>query len=161
MYSIIAAIGKNNELGYKGGLIWHLPNDLKFFKSTTTGKTIVMGENTFKSLKGVLPNRHHVVLSENNDFPEEVEVFSSLEKFLEKYNKVKDEIFIIGGAMVYGEFINICDRMYLTEVDDEFKDATVYFPSFNKDDWDSEVLLENSDNDINYKHVLYKRKKGI
>ncbi len=161
MFSIIAAVGKNNELGYKGGLIWHLPNDLKFFKQTTTGKTIVMGENTFKSLKGILPNRHHVVLSENTDFPDEVEVFASLEDFLHKYKKVKDEVFIIGGAMVYSEFIDLCERMYLTEVDDEFKDATVYFPKFNKSEWDSEVLAENSDNNINYKHVLYKRKKGI
>lgn len=160
MFSIIAAIGKNNELGYKGDLIWHLPNDLKFFKKTTTGKTIVMGENTFKSLGRILPNRHHIVLSENNNFPEEVEVFANLDDFLNKYKSIDDEIFIIGGAMVYGEFIDICDKMYLTEIDDEFKEATVYFPKFNKKNWTKEILYKNSDDGIKYKHVLYKRKKG-
>ena len=160
MFSIIAAIGKNNELGYKGDLIWHLPNDLKFFKKTTTGKTIIMGENTFKSLRGLLPNRHHVVLSDKTDYPSGVEVFKDLDSLLKKYESVKEELFVIGGAFVYSEFINICDQMYLTEIDDEFKDATVYFPKFNKEDWEREELFENSDNGINYKHVLYKRKRN-
>ena len=60
-FSIIAAIGKNNELGKDNNLIWHLPNDLKFFKETTTGKTIIMGRRTFESLPRLLPNRHHIV----------------------------------------------------------------------------------------------------
>ena len=61
-YSIIAAIGKNNELGKDGELIWHLPNDLKFFREITTGHTIIMGKKTFNSLPKMLPNRTHVVL---------------------------------------------------------------------------------------------------
>lgn len=160
MLSIIAAIGKNNELGYNGGLIWHLPNDLKFFKETTTGKIIVMGKNTFKSLGRILPNRHHVVLSSSDGFPEEVEVFKDIDSFLNKYKNIDEEIFIIGGALVYSEFIDLCNKLYLTEIDAEFKDATVYFPIFNKDEWDRVVLAKNSDDGINYEHVLYIRKKG-
>ena len=81
-YSIIAAVGKNNELGANNKLMWHLPNDLKFFKNMTDGKTIIMGRKTFASLPKMLPNRHHVVLSSSNDFPEEVSVYNSFEELI-------------------------------------------------------------------------------
>lgn len=158
MFSIIAAIGKNNELGKDNGLIWHLPNDLKFFKEKTMNKNIVMGSTTFESLGRLLPNRHHIVLAFTNDFPKEVEVFNSIEDLLKKYSNSKEEIFIIGGASIYRQFIDLSERMYLTEINAECKDASVYFPTFNKDDWDREVLAENQDDDISYKHVLYRRK---
>ena len=84
--TIIAAIGKNNELGKNNDLIWSLPNDLKFFKEKTTGHTIAMGKNTFYSLGRVLPNRKHVVFAEEGiKFPSEVTVFHSLEDFLNNY----------------------------------------------------------------------------
>ena len=66
--SLIAAIGKNNELGKDNQLLWHLKEDMKFFREQTTGKTIVMGRNTFNSFKKPLPNRHHIVLSRSNIF---------------------------------------------------------------------------------------------
>ena len=80
--TIIAAIGKNNELGYKNDLIWHLPNDLKFFKEKTTGKTIVMGYNTFLSLPRLLPNRKHIVLSEKKIDNEEVTTVNNLDDLI-------------------------------------------------------------------------------
>ena len=158
-YSIIAAIGKNNELGKDNNLIWHLPNDLKFFKETTTGKTIVMGRKTFESLPRMLPNRTHVVLSSSKDFPSEVLVFSKLEDILEYFKNNNEELFIIGGASIYKLFLDYADKLYLTEIDAECKDADAYFPIFDKDDFDKEILKENSDDGINYTHVLYKRKK--
>ena len=158
--SLIAAIGKNNELGKDNDLIWHLPNDLKFFRETTTGKTIVMGENTFNSLPKMLPNRKHIVLSIDENFnPTGVEVLRSIDEFLDKYKDAKEEMFIIGGASIYKQFIDLVSTMYLTEIDAECKDASVYFPKFNKDEWTREVLKENSDNNINYKHVKYLRKR--
>lgn len=158
--SIIAAIGKNNELGKNNDLIWHLPNDLKFFKEVTTGKTIIMGKNTFDSLPRMLPNRKHIVLNfkkdiENND----VEVFTSIDEFIKNYEMNDEEIFVIGGASIYKQFIDLSNTMYLTEIDAEDKNADVYFPKFDKTEWESEILKENSDNDINYKHVKYLRKK--
>ena len=154
--TIIAAIGKNNELGKNNDLIWSLPNDLKFFKEKTTGHTIAMGKNTFYSLGRVLPNRKHVVFAEEGiKFPSEVTVFHSLEDFLNNY-KSDDEIFIIGGASIYSQFINHVNKMYLTEVDDE-ADADVYFPKFNKDEWKKTIIYSNSDNGINYTHVLYEK----
>ena len=158
-YSIIAAVGKNNELGKDNRLIWHLPNDLKFFKKVTSGKTIIMGRRTFESLPRMLPNRHHIVLSSSNEFPEEVEVYNSLEDLLQSLNGRDEEIFVIGGASVYKLFIDYADNMYLTLVDAECKDADAYFPTFDENDWNQEVLGENEDEGIKYKHVLYRRKK--
>ena len=157
-YSIIAAIGKNNELGKDNKLIWNLPNDLKFFRKTTNGKTIIMGRRTFESLNGLLPNRHHVVLSSSNNFPKEVEVYKDLKTLLEHFNQVNEELFVIGGSSIYKLFLPFCDKLYLTEIEAECNSADAYFPVFNRCDYDSEILLENEDNGIHYRHVLYKKK---
>jgi dihydrofolate reductase len=157
-YSIIAAIGKNNELGKDNNLIWHLPNDLKFFRKVTSGKTIIMGRKTFESLPHMLPNRKHIVLSSSEDFPEEVTVYKDFKELLESLKDTKEEIFIIGGSSIYKLFIDYADNMYLTLIDAECKDADAYFPSFNENDWNQELLAENEDEGIKYKHVLYRRK---
>jgi len=156
---IIAAIGKNNELGKNSDLIWKIKGDMKFFKETTTGHTLVMGKNTFFSLPGLLPNRKHIVLtySSNNVFPNEVTVIHSIEEFDTLSKSIDDDIFVIGGASIYKQFIDKIDMMYLTEIDAECKTADVYFPEFNKQDYDVEILEEHDD-EPNYKHVLYKKK---
>ncbi len=156
MISIIAAIGKNNELGLNNDLIWHLPNDLKFFKEKTLNQNIVMGYNTFVSLGRVLPSRKHIVLSfEKVRLPLEVIQFNNLED-LNNYIKDKD-VFIIGGASMYKQFIDKADKLYLTEIDDTHK-ADVYFPNFDKSLFDKKILGTNSDNGINYTFTLYERK---
>lgn len=157
-YSIIAAIGKNRELGKDNDLIWSLPGDLKFFRNTTSGHTIIMGRNTFDSLPRMLPNRKHIVLSSREDFPSEVEVYKELKSILEKYKESSEEIFIIGGASIYELFLEYCDKLYLTEIDSEDRDASVYFPEFDKSLYNREELLNGEDNGISYKHVLYIRK---
>ena len=156
MISIIAAIGKNNELGLNNDLIWHLPNDLKFFKEKTLNQNIVMGYNTFVSLGRIFPNRKHIVLSfEKVRLPLEVIQFNNLED-LNNYIKDKD-VFIIGGASMYKQFIDKADRLYLTEIDNTHK-ADVYFPNFDKSLFDKKILGTNSDNGINYTFTLYERK---
>lgn len=157
-YSIIAAIGKNNELGKDNDLIWRLKNDLRFFREVTTGHTIIMGRKTFESLPKMLPNRKHIVLSSSEDFPSEVEVYKELKDLLESLKNSEEEIFIIGGGSIYKLFINYADKLYLTEIDASYKDADTYFPTFDKDNYDKEVLKEHEENGISYKHVLYKRK---
>ena len=157
-YSIIAAIGKNNELGKDNDLIWHLPNDLKFFKEVTTGKTIIMGRKTFNSLPKMLPNRKHIVLSSSDDFPSEVKVFHKLEDILDYFKDTDEELFIIGGGSIYKLFLDYANKLYLTEVDAECKTADTYFPIFDKDEYDKEIIKENEDNGIKYTHVLYKKK---
>lgn len=157
--SIIAAIGENNELGKNNDLIWHLPNDLKFFKNVTSGHTILMGKNTFCSLPKVLPNRTNIVLTHNSeDLPEEVVIYNSLESFMNDYRDSDEEVFIIGGASIYSQFIDKAEKLYLTEIAANCPDATIFFPEFDKDNYDKSVVGENVDNGISYKHVLYKRR---
>ena len=158
---LLGAIGKNGELGKDNKLIWYIPDDLKFFKENTINHTIVMGYNTFISLPKLLVNRKHIVLTRKTDLnlPSEVTVFHDKESVLKYARTYNDDIFIIGGASIYKEFINDSDRMILTEIDDICLSADVYFPNFNKNDWDKEIITEKEYKDISYKHVLYKRKK--
>lgn len=157
MYTIIAAIGKNRELGRDNKLLWSLKGDLKFFKEKTTNHTIIMGRKTFESLGRLLPNRKHVVISSSNNFPKEVDVYNNIESLLSHYKDTSEELFIIGGAKIYSEFIDYATKMYLTLVDGEF-DADVYFPMFDESVWIKTVLSENEENGLKYKHVLYEKK---
>ena len=157
-YSIIAAIGKNRELGKDNELIWHLKGDMKFFRDTTTGHTVIMGRKTFESLPKMLPNRHHIVLSSSNNFPPEVEVYNSLEELKKNLDNKTEEMFVIGGGSIYKKFIPYADKLYLTEIDAS-SEADTYFPSFDSDLYDREELLSNEENGISYKHVLYKKIK--
>ncbi len=157
--SIIAAIGKNGELGKNNDLIWKLKEDMKFFKTTTIGHTVVMGRNTYESLPKILPNRKNIVLSTHDINNKEVEVYKNIKDFLTKYKDFSDEIFIIGGASVYSAFIDMVNKMYLTEIDATCTSADVYFPKFNLDSWIKEEISSIEENSIKYKHVLYKKKK--
>lgn len=157
MYTIIAAIGKNRELGRDNKLLWSLKGDLKFFKEKTTNHTIIMGRKTFESLGRLLPNRKHIVISSSNNFPKEVDVYNNIESLLSHYKDTSEELFIIGGAKIYSEFIDYATKMYLTLVDGEF-DADAYFPTFDENDWTKTVLSENEENGLKYKHVLYEKK---
>lgn len=156
--NIIAAIGKNNELGKNNDLIWKIKEDLKFFKDTTMGHSVVMGRNTFLSLPKVLPGRKNIVISDVDIKNNDIEMYRSIKEFLNNYKEYKDEMFVIGGASIYRQFIDLASKLYLTEIDDECKDADVYFPSFDKNDFNKQILSENEENSIKYKHVLYKRK---
>lgn len=157
---LIAAIGKNNELGKNNSLIWYLPDDLKFFKEKTMEKTIVMGYNTFKSLKKCLPNRKHIVLtSKNIDIPG-VSVYHNFMNLLNDLKKTSEDVYIIGGASIYKQFINEVQTMYLTEVNATDDQADTFFPYFDKNDWVQTELASNENNGIKFKHMEYK-KKGI
>ena len=156
-YTIIAAIGKNNELGRNNKLIWHLPNDLKFFKETTTGHTIIMGRKTLESLPKLLPNRHHIVLSSKEDFEESIEHYKTLKELLESLKEREEEMFIIGGASIYKEFIDYASKLYLTEIDASDKKADTYFPEFDKSNYSKIILDKNEENGIKYTHTIYKK----
>jgi len=157
--TLIAAVGKNLELGKDNTLIWSIPEDLKFFRDNTMGKTIVMGMNTLKSLPKLLPNRKHVVLTRKNvELDSSIVVVHSIDELLSYIELLNEEVMIIGGAQIYSQMIGYANKMLLTEIDDT-KDADVYFPSFTLDDWNREVISEHKYNDINYSHVAYTRKK--
>ena len=124
--TIIAAIGKNNELGYKNDLIWHLPDDLKFFREKTTGKTIVMGYNTWLSLpKKPLPKRENYVIYDGDNEIEGATVLRDI-KEIEELAK-HDDVFIIGGAMLYNDLVwlGLIDEAFVTVVS-AFTQADVF-----------------------------------
>ena len=154
--SLIAAIGKNNELGKENKLIWNLPGDMKFFRETTNNHTVIMGYNTYLSIGRPLPNRRNVVLTSKDIDNENIYVYHKIGDLIK--NEIKDEeIFIIGGASMYNYFYDLASRMYLTLVDAEEKNADTYFPNINNNEWKQTFLLENEDNGIKYKHVLFER----
>ncbi len=154
----IAAVGKNRELGKDNQLIWHFPQDLKFFKEQTKGHTIVMGRKTFESLPGMLPKRHHIVISKSGaKFPEEVEVFSSIDAFVDAYQTKEEEIFVIGGATIYKQMLNLCHRLILTEINQSY-DADVFFPEFDKTLYHKQILNDIMENGVHYQHVEYRLK---
>lgn len=156
--NIIAAIGKNNELGKNNDLIWKFKEDMKFFKETTMGHPVVMGRRTFESLPNILPGRENIVISTNNINSDTIRLYKSIKDFLISYKNYNDDVFIIGGATIYREFINIASTLYLTEIDAIEKDADVYFPIFNKEEFNKEIISKQEENRIKYSHVLYKRK---
>ena len=159
--TMIAAIGKNNELGKNGDLIWKFKEDLNFFKEQTMGKPMVMGYNTFYSLRGgkPLPGRQHIVLTSRDIEPNpQITIIRSVDELLKYIEEYNDEVMIIGGASIYKQMIEYSNKLILTEVDAEAKDADVYFPKFNKKEWDSKLLSEQVEDNIKFKHLVYTRK---
>jgi len=130
--SIIAAIGKNRELGKGGELVWRIPDDLKRFKTLTTGHPIIMGRKTFDSIGRVLPERTNIVITRDESWQHEgVVSASSIEDAIEKAKQSagSDEIFIIGGGEIYKQSLPFADRLCLTLIDDT-KDADAFFPEY-------------------------------
>ena len=157
--SMIACVGKNLELGKNNDLIWHLPNDLKYFKNVTKGKTVIMGRRTFESLPGVLPKRRNIVLQLPNESKlDGVEIFNSIPDILENI-KDEDESFIIGGASIYRQFLPYAKKLYLTEVTIGCKDPDVYFPKFDKRKYKKTIVGNGEDGGIKYNFVIYERRK--
>lgn len=150
MITIIVACDKNLVIGKDGKIPWHIPEDLKLFKELTTNKTIVMGKNTWNSLpKKPLPNRRNVVLTHNPI--ENVECYSSIEEIV---RNVKEDIYVIGGAQVYKEFLDkeLVDRIFVSEVKNSYSGDT-YFPKIDNDEW---LFWDGQDYDEFYFKKLFR-----
>ena len=160
MLSVIVAINKNNGIGFENKLLYWLPNDLKRFKSLTTGHPIIMGRKTFESLpKGALPNRRNIVLTHSDLHFEGAETFHSLADALASCEE-KDEAFIIGGASLYQEAIKVADRLYITEIEDAEKPADAFFPTISTDEWQEKSRECHSTDEkhlYSYSFVNYER----
>ena len=158
MISIIAAIGKNNELGKDNNLIWHIKGDLAHLKELTMHKKIVMGASTYKSLPKKLEGREYIILSKSlSNIPDAV-VYQSFDDLLAYLNTLDEEVMIIGGASIYKLFLPYAEVLYLTEIEEE-SNADVYFPEFDKKDFTKTLSEEHVDDDIKYKFVTYVRLK--
>lgn len=163
MLSIIVAIAKNNVIGKDNKLIWHISEDLKRFKSITSGKSMIMGRKTFESLPGILPNREHIILTRDKNFKvdsDKVKVVNDLDTLIEKYSNCEDEVFVIGGAEIYKQLLPYAHKLYLTKIDTDFKGDT-YFPQINYDEFKSEFTSEkftDEKNGLNYTFINLIRK---
>ena len=157
MISMIAAIGKNNELGKNNNLIWHIPNDMKFFQETTMNHIVVMGRKTYESIPGGLPGREIIVIS-TGVVDKGLLVYDNINKIVDTYKNSDVEVFICGGASIYKQFLPYADKLYLTEIDSEDKDADTFFPEFNKKHFKRKVLAKDKYKEINFEICLYEKK---
>lgn len=157
--TMIASVGKNLEIGKDNKLLWPIKEDLKFFKAQTMGKPIVMGMSTFESMnRRKLPGRQSIILTRKNIELDGIIIVHSKEELLDYIEKYKDEVMIIGGASIYNQMLEYSNKLILTEVQKTCSDADSYFPYFNKDEWNREVLSELEEDNIKYKHLVYTRK---
>ena len=160
--SIIVAMAANRAIGKDGQLIWHLSNDLKHFKKLTTGHCVLMGYNTYRSLPNqkALPNRRNIVISSRLEkAPEGFELADSIDKALLMAQN-EEEIFIMGGGMIYEQFLPKANKLYLTRLDKNFE-ADTFFPPINFNNWELtelEVFDDDPQTDYSYKFETWERK---
>ena len=159
MISLIAAIGKNGELGKDNDLIWHLKDDMVYFRKTTLNHKVILGYNTYKSIGKALPQRKNIVLSHHKINDENITVYNDIKELEAKELNTEEECFIIGGASLYNYFINKADKLYLTLIKDSCPLATVYFPKILSEDYNKEIIESKEENGIKYDFVIFERIK--
>ncbi|PWS26087.1 dihydrofolate reductase [Pedobacter yonginense] len=159
--AIAVAVGKNSEIGKNNQLLWHMPADLKYFKQTTSGHTVVMGRKTFDSVGRPLPNRRNIVITRDASLKiDGVEVVNSLNEALNITQSEEKPVFIIGGAEIYHQALPKTNMLYLTTIHETF-DADTFFPVINRNEWDtvsSETHLADEKNKYDYTFEVLKRK---
>ena len=160
MTTIIVAIGENGEIGLKNELLWHLPNDLKHFKTLTSGHPIIMGRNTYESIGKALPNRTNIIVSQRkNWFQEGVLIVGSLKEALKFAKKIDEDIFIIGGGKVYEQTMDFADKLEVTLVKGTFE-ADTFFPKIDAKVWtlvNEEHFEKDEKHDFDYSFLTYER----
>ncbi len=150
--SLIAAVARNGVIGREGGMPWHLPDELRRFKATTMGHTLVMGRRTFDGVGRALPGRRTIVLTRDPEWHRAgVEVAHTFAEALSLAGPA-DEVFVAGGAQVYAEALPYAHRLVITEVDAE-PEGDTYFPEWSREDWRE----ESRDPDDGWTRVVYER----
>lgn len=150
--SLIAAIGENYVIGANGDLPWHLPDDMKFFSSTTKGHYVLMGRKNYDSIPDKyrpLPGRPNIVVTRSTDFIDDaVDVVNSIEEGIELAKKKGEtELFIIGGGEIYKQTLDIADRLYITHVNAS-PEGDTHFPSFDLDAFSKTDILHHPMDDV-------------
>jgi dihydrofolate reductase len=160
MFSLIAAIAQNNIIGKDNKLVWHMPADMRFFKNTTMGHTLIMGRKTFESFGKPLPGRKSIVITRQKNWQYEgVVVVHSLEDAI-KFAPADEEVFIIGGAEIYRQAMPLCQKMYLTIIHHDFEGDTK-FPAIDFSQWhlmSDEKHIADEKNAYDYSFRVYERK---
>ncbi|MBD3639041.1 MAG: dihydrofolate reductase [Crocinitomicaceae bacterium] len=148
MAKLIVAIASNRVIGKNNDLIWHLPADMKFFTETTKNNIVVMGRKNWNSIPDKyrpLPHRLNVVVSRDPEFSDEgCVVFGSVEDAIEAYKMDDRETYVIGGGQIYAYALkhNLVDEMLITTIHQDF-DGDTFFPDFNEDNWEKQLLMSH------------------
>ncbi|MBO5979487.1 MAG: dihydrofolate reductase [Bacteroidales bacterium] len=160
---IIVAIADNNAIGKDNALLWHISEDLKFFRSTTVGCPVIMGRKTYESIGRPLPKRLNIIVSRKGyDAPEGVLVVDSIEKGYEVAKEQgAEKCFVIGGGQIYAQAMQIADEMIITHVHTVIEDADTYFPVIDPSIWQVAERSEthtDPETGYNFEFVTYTRK---
>lgn len=173
---IIVAIADNNAIGKDNALLWHISEDLKFFRSTTVGCPVIMGRKTFESIGRPLPKRLNIIVSRKGyDAPEGVVVVNSLEEAFAAASVISspssvissevetspEKCFVIGGGQIYSQAMQIADEMVITHVHTVIEDADTYFPVIDPSIWqvaERSEIHTDPETGYNFEFVTYTRK---
>ncbi|MBQ5737028.1 MAG: dihydrofolate reductase [Alistipes sp.] len=160
MISIIVAIAQNGTIGDKNALLWHIKEDMRFFRTTTSGHPVIMGRKTFESLGSKpLPKRKNIVITRSDVEFEGAFVAHSLEEAIAMVDD-DAEVFIMGGAQIYAQALGIADRMYITRVERDYEGDTS-FPEVDYSKWKlvaEERYERGEDYDSPFSFLTYDRK---
>jgi len=150
--SIIVAIDENGLIGRRNGLPWKLPADLKHFKTLTSGHTVIMGRKTYDSIGKPLPNRTNIVVSKSDDLQIDGCITVKSPEEALKASLENQEIFVIGGAEIYRQFLPLAQTVYLTKIHNKFE-GDIFFPTINPDEWQEKERQDFEADDKNpYKY---------
>jgi dihydrofolate reductase len=167
--SIIVAMSANRGIGRNNDLMWHLPEDMKFFKDKTFGHPVIMGRKNYESIPEKyrpFKNRLNIVISSqvNYNAPDCILVQNLSDALIAAKQNEENEVFVIGGGQVYREALElgVVDRMYITEVDAVFSDAEVFFPDFDENHWERiELSSKEKDEKHQFPFVVYEYNKKV
>lgn len=138
MITLVAAAGRDNALGKKGDLLWHLPDDFKHFKNVTLNHPIIMGRKTFDTFPKLLPKRTHIIITRQKDYKADgCSVVHSLGDALKKAEQAQGhgKICVIGGGQIYKLALPYADKIELTRIHAKFEEADTFFPAFDESEW--------------------------
>ncbi len=156
MIYLVVAHDVNRVIGKDNKMPWHYSEDLKYFKSVTLNKNVLMGSNTLDSIISYLgkplPKRHTILLTSRKEVSYDVEIVNSVSDAIEKYKN--EDLFVVGGKSVYEQFLPFADYLYITLINKEFVGDT-YFPEYDLEDWE---LVSNDKQDV-LEFRIYKRVK--
>lgn len=163
MISVIAAVADGGAIGRKNSLLWHISEDLKYFKKVTMGHPVIMGRKTFESIGRPLPGRKNIVVSKSGNFNnpnvEKAEDLDALLKSLRR--KRKEEYFVIGGASIYASAMQYAHKLYITRIYFKAEGADAFFPEIDEKTWtviEKSSVLHDEENNIDFQFIVYGRK---
>ena len=156
MIGLIVARSKNNVIGKNGQIPWKIKGEQKQFRELTTGNAVIMGRKSYEEIGHPLPNRMNIVVSRSANFTgENLVTVKSLQEAIEAAGDM--DVYVAGGYGLFLEAISMVDKMYITEIDTEIEDGDVFFPEFDKSNFDI-TIGETAGEDIKYTRTVYVRK---